>query len=69
VDVPHHQLIASKKWNTCVQCHDYHGNHLRVTPVRLQDTLKLSQVIVYWQGGQDPYGLKRKFVVETIKSK
>jgi hypothetical protein len=68
VDVSHYELIASKKWSTCVQCHDYHGNHLRVTPITLQDTLKHSQIKIYWQGGQDPYGLKKKFVVETLKA-
>jgi ferredoxin-NADP reductase len=62
LDVPHEKLIKESKWKTCVQCHDYHGNHVRVTPVKLQDTIQYARIRIYWQGGQDPYSLKKKLV-------
>ncbi|MEJ7646092.1 MAG: 2Fe-2S iron-sulfur cluster-binding protein [Chryseolinea sp.] len=71
LDISHEELIKEDKWTTCVQCHDYHGNHLFDTPVRLQDTIQLSRITIYWEGGDDAYSLKKKLIAKKygLKSK
>lgn len=51
----HEQLINSKNWGVCLQCHDYHGNHIRETPISLSDTIPKSDLQSYFLGGKDPY--------------
>ncbi len=60
LDVSHEELIAQKQWNTCIQCHDFHGNHQYKVAVSLKDTLPLSQVNEYLKGGKDPYSEVKK---------
>jgi predicted CXXCH cytochrome family protein len=45
----HDHLVQTKQWGTCLQCHDYHGNHRFNAPLRLQDGATL-------EAGPSPYG-------------
>lgn len=60
IDIPHETLISDERWNTCMQCHDYHGNHQYSVPHRLDAGLDLAQIQRYLsgglEGGVDPYG-------------
>ncbi len=56
IDVPHRDLIANERWETCLGCHDFHGNHAQRAPHRLQDALTVDQVRTYFGGGASPYG-------------
>ncbi|KAG1658096.1 hypothetical protein GQR58_023141 [Nymphon striatum] len=29
LDVSHQQLVDEKRWDTCLQCHDFHGGHVQ----------------------------------------
>lgn len=62
VDVPHSELIAKEQWFTCIQCHDFHGNHRYVVPTKLNDTIPLDRIQVYLEGGEDPYGNDKKYL-------
>ena len=62
VDVPHSKLIENKQWDTCLQCHDFHGNHVYKTPEKIKDTISIKQVQSYLKGGDDPYSSKKKFM-------
>jgi ferredoxin-NADP reductase/bacterioferritin-associated ferredoxin len=52
----HDYLVRNKQWTTCLQCHDYHGNHRWNAPLRLQDAATLEVLNKYLQGGPSPFG-------------
>lgn len=52
----HELLIAQKRWETCLQCHDYHGNHKWNAPLRVQDGVTLQALEHYLKDGPSPYG-------------
>jgi hypothetical protein len=62
VDVPHAQLIDEEQWFTCIQCHDFHGNHKYTVPTKLKDTLPMSTIQAYLKGGKDPYSDDKKYL-------
>ncbi len=55
IDTPHDQLIAEKQWSTCLQCHDFHGNHIYKVATKMKDTIPLQQIQDYLKGGMDPF--------------
>jgi hypothetical protein len=61
VDVPHTTLAATEQWSSCIQCHDFHGNHRYKVPVRIQDTIPLKALQAYFDGGPDPFGDNKKY--------
>lgn len=57
---PSHKTLAHKnQWNTCLGCHDYHGNHVRRTPKQHDKALPLSRVLSYFQSGPSPYSKEK----------
>ena len=48
--------MRNKRWESCLQCHDYHGNHKFNTPLRLQDAHTLDVLEKYLKGGPSPFG-------------
>ncbi|MEO9512093.1 MAG: cytochrome c3 family protein [Flavobacteriaceae bacterium] len=62
LDISHKQLIANKEWFTCIQCHDFHGNHRYEVAEKLKDTIPMKKILVYLKGGQDPYGTDKKYI-------
>ena len=73
LDVPHEVLIKQEKWSTCLQCHDFHGNHVYKVPEKLIDTISVQQIKAYLKGGADPYSSTKKYMPlserEWLKSK
>lgn len=59
IDVPHADLVAAGRWETCLGCHDFHGNHERTTPRRLADAIPTARIEDYFTGGTSPYGPPR----------
>lgn len=51
----HELLIKDANWESCLQCHDYHGNHVRETPTLFSDTISKAEIKSYFEGGNDPY--------------
>jgi nitrate/TMAO reductase-like tetraheme cytochrome c subunit len=60
LDISHLDLIKLKNWNTCLACHDFHGNHIMKTPINTQDMLNQEQIKNYMSGGKDPYSDKKR---------
>jgi len=58
--IPHEELIANKEWSTCLQCHDFHGNHVYKVAKKMKDTIPLKQINAYLRGGEDPFSEKKK---------
>jgi hypothetical protein len=61
LDVSHRDLIAKGQWATCLGCHDYHGNHKRLTQTKLEDAYSTKAIQDYLAGGASPYGQELKF--------
>jgi len=63
--VPSHaELIEQDAWETCLQCHDFHGNHLHEVPKSLTDGIPQKTILDYLEGGPDPYGSDKTFTAE-----
>jgi hypothetical protein len=55
LDVPHRQLAAFGQWQSCLGCHDYHGNHGVTPPRSLAQAIAVEQIEQYFEGGASPY--------------
>lgn len=62
IDTPHSELIANEQWSTCLQCHDFHGNHVYKAPEKMKDTIQLKKIQAYLKGGKDPFADKKKYM-------
>ncbi len=67
VDVPHTTLISEQRWETCLGCHDFHGNHERTVPKLMSEALTETQIQQYLDGGLSPYGHRRLTVIQTMR--
>lgn len=61
LDISHKDLIAKEAWFTCIQCHDFHGNHKYEVPIKLRDTIPMDAIQTYFKGGEDPFGSNKKY--------
>ncbi len=57
----HANLIALEEWGSCLGCHDFHGNHVRTTPTRLEGLLPEVDIAEYLAGGRPIYGTEVRF--------
>ena len=55
LDISHRTLVEGKRWDTCLGCHDYHGNHALETPTRLDAAIPPAAIEGYLRGGASPY--------------
>ena len=55
LNIPHTTLIAQKDWNSCLGCHDFHGNHAYTVPTHTQDQFSAQDIADYLGAGPDPY--------------
>ena len=55
----HGDIIRNEFWTSCLQCHDFHGNHRMTTPVRLEDGVSEDEVWRYFEGGPSPYSSEK----------
>ena len=56
LDVSHERLIALKLWDTCLGCHDFHGNHLLKAEKRVEKVIPVTKIHAYFADGPSPYG-------------
>lgn len=61
LDVPHDRLIALKRWDSCLGCHDFHGNHIMKTKKTVEQVIPAEKIRAYFQGGLSPYGDERHY--------
>jgi hypothetical protein len=67
LDIPHKTLIDDERWETCLGCHDFHGNHERKVPEIMSQMLTEEQIQRYLDGGKSPYGYRRLTVIQTMR--
>jgi len=61
LDTSHQELADQARFDTCLRCHDFHGNHLYAVPESLDEAFDLDAVQLYLEGGESPYGRDRRF--------
>lgn len=61
LDVPHDQLITLNRWESCLGCHDFHGNHIMKTKKTVEQIIPAENIRAYFQGGVSPYGDDRHY--------
>ena len=69
LDISHKQLIYNENWQSCIQCHDFHGNHVMNTPEKIQDTLLTEYIKEYFEGGKDPFSDSIKYKAKETSLK
>ena len=61
VDVSHETLIETEQWDSCLGCHDFHGNHEMELAQSLQDAIEPERIRDYFNGSRSPYAEERKY--------
>ena len=64
---PHEELVRDGAFNTCLQCHDFHGNHIWDTPVSIDDGVPEHEIWRYFAGGPSPYGDEKHVEPKTSR--
>ncbi len=60
LDTSHASLIARSEWESCLGCHDYHGNHRRKAQKTFTQRIARSAVDDYLARGPSPYGDEKR---------
>jgi len=55
IDISHEQLIADEAWESCLGCHDFHGNHKMELATSVDEALTPIEILQYFEGGPSPY--------------
>ncbi len=63
----HEELVRQASWNTCLQCHDFHGNHVWTTPLSIDEGVPEEEIWRYFKGGPSPYGDEK--IVEPSRTR
>lgn len=61
LDISHADLIALKQWDTCLGCHDFHGNHIMKTARTVEAAVSPNKILAYFRGEASPYGNKVRY--------
>ena len=69
VDVSHAVLVEQSRWDTCLGCHDFHGNHDFQAPTMISNKLSQEEILDYLKAGESPYGYRRLTVMQTMRDK
>jgi len=56
----HAALAAEERWDTCLRCHDFHGNHHHEWPESLEEAFGGREVLRHLDSGAPLYGEKRE---------
>jgi len=60
IEPDHAVLVQEERWDTCLQCHDFHGNHERRVPRTFEEALTVETVQRHLEAGASLYGEKRR---------
>ena len=60
LDVPHSLLAKQNSWDTCLGCHDFHGNHTASPAQKLSEAVTPQHITAYFDGGPSHYPAELK---------
>jgi len=55
ITVPHDELIKREDWETCMGCHDFHGNHKMELETTVGRSIKTAKIQTYFNTAPTPY--------------
>lgn len=55
VDTSHEELVQNRKWETCLGCHDFHGNHKMKPSRHMADLINSKTLMGYFSRDKHPY--------------
>lgn len=61
LDISHETLVSTERWDTCLGCHDFHGNHVMEVPLRVHDATSPDLIQAYLRGGDSPYPAEKRY--------
>ena len=61
----HDILIQDKDWESCLTCHDFHGNHKYKVPLNYSERIDSYLIEDYARDGADPYSAVKEYLGET----
>ena len=61
IDISHETLIADENWESCLGCHDFHGNHEMETALQVREAFSPDRIQAYLNGGESPYGAEKQY--------
>jgi ribosomal protein L37AE/L43A len=61
LDISHHQLVTEKRFDTCLGCHDFHGNHKMKLAERLDDIYSKEKITDYFDDAPSPYSEEKQY--------
>jgi hypothetical protein len=61
IEVPHVELVANEDWESCLRCHDFHGNHIMRTPTTVENMFSAQAIEAYFEDGASPYSDRRLY--------
>ena len=65
LEISHKLLAQEKNWDSCLTCHDFHGNHEMKTATQTDKSVELNKVKKYFNRGDNPYN--GKIIHKAIK--
>ena len=65
LSVNHGTLVEQKRWDTCLGCHDYHGNHIMKLKTQLSERWQEKAIQAYFNGNLGPYPVKKHYKAKT----
>lgn len=65
----HEKLIDTEQWQSCLACHDFHGNHDRHVPTMTTEMLDQQDIEYYLQGipNSDPYAEEKTMTAKETR--
>ena len=67
LEVSHQSLIKQEQWDSCLGCHDFHGNHIRQTPSQSADAISTPEIKKYFLNADSPYSDKKQYKAKRIE--
>jgi hypothetical protein len=61
LNIPHRELVAQGRWESCLGCHDFHGNHVMKLNTDVRELVPVSDILAYFESDPSPYSGEKKY--------
>lgn len=63
----HQEIILNKDWESCLGCHDYHGNHKMKVNTKFNNKISKNTIQLYFEYRESPYSKEKFYQVQKQK--